>query len=132
MVLVGFSFGDVLIGMLWVSLVILVVYIFYKWLLNRMSKDAIQHQDYCVLSIIEKNPASGEIVFYFTSNEIKTVRIVILDSQMNDFLEVSNDECSKGGNIVRFDSTRIPNGEYFYGLITDNQKNVKKMTVING
>ena len=97
-----------------------------------MSKDAIQHQDYCVLSIIEKNPASGEIVFYFTSNEIKTVRIVILDSQMNDFLEVSNDECSKGGNIVRFDSTRIPNGEYFYGLITDNQKNVKKMTVING
>lgn len=132
MILVGFSFGDVLIGMLWVSLVALVSYIFYKWLLNKMSKGAIQHEDYCILSTIEKNPTSGEIVFYFTSNEVRKVRIVILDSQMNDYLEVSNEECSKGGNIVRFDSTKIPNGEYFYGLLTENQKTVKKMTVING
>ncbi len=97
-----------------------------------MGKGAIQHEDYCILSTIEKNPTSGEIVFYFTSNEVRKVRIVILDSQMNDYLEVSNEECSKGGNIVRFDSTKIPNGEYFYGLLTENQKTVKKMTVING
>lgn len=132
MILVGFSFGDVLIGMMWVSLVLLVVYISYKWLLNRMSKGAVQHQDYCVLSTLEENPVSGEIVFYFTSNDVKNVRILILDHQMIDFKEVSNEECSKGGNIVRFDSTKIPNGEYYYGLITDNQKVVKKMTVVNG
>ncbi len=131
MVLVGFSFGDVIIGMLWVSLVGLVVYILYTRLLKRMSKGAIEHKNYCVLSTIENNPAKGEIVFYFTSNEVKNVRIVILDNQMNDFFEVSNEECSKGGNIVRFDSTQIPNGDYFYGLITDNQKILKKITVIN-
>ena len=132
MILVGFSFGDVLIGMLWVSLIGLVAYILYTRLLKNMSKGAIEQEDYCVLSTLESNPASGEIVFYFTSNEVRSVRIVILDSQMNDYIEVSNEECSKGGNIVRFDSAKIPNGEYFYGLVTDNQKIVKKMTVING
>ncbi len=118
--------------MMWVSLVILVVYILYKWLLNRLQKGAVQHQNYCVLANLEDDPASGELIFYFTSNEVKNVRIVILDSQMNDLIEVSNEDCSVGGNIIRFDSTELPNGEYFYGLITENQKTVKKMTIQNG
>ena len=47
MVLVGFSISDVSIGMLWVSLVVLVIYIGYKKLLKYMSRGSINHESYC-------------------------------------------------------------------------------------
>lgn len=131
MVLVGFNFWDVIVGMLWVTLVILILFIGYRWILRRFSRGNVNHDDYCTLLNIEENPASGEIPFYFTSKQVKDVSISILDAQMNEILEVSSKECKVGGNIIRFDSSKIANGDYFYSLKTKNQKVVKKMQVLN-
>lgn len=131
MILVGFSTGDVIIGMLWVSIIGLGLYIGYRWLLRRLSKGAVKHEEYCKLESIDVNPASGEIHFYFTSKEVKTFTFSILDAQMNDLELIKSGECSVGGNIIRFDSSKLQNGDYFYCLKTDNQKTVKKMTVLN-
>ena len=71
MILVGFNTVDVIVGMLWVSIIGLGLYIGYRALLRRLSKGAVKHEEYCNLEAIEINPALGEIPFYFTSNEIK-------------------------------------------------------------
>ncbi len=131
MILVGFNFWDVIIGMLWVSLVILIAFILYRWVLRRFSKNDVDQSVFLKLYNIEENPASGEIPFYFTANEKKDFILSILDAQMNDLIEVSKGECKVGGNIIRFDSSKVPNGDYFYSLKTDKQKSVKKMQILN-
>tara|TARA_B110000285_G_scaffold228503_1_gene291579 strand:- start:159 stop:557 length:399 start_codon:yes stop_codon:yes gene_type:complete len=131
MILIGFNSGDVILGMLWVSIIGFAIYIGYKRLLRHLSKDAVKHEEYFNLEAIEINPASGEIPFYFTSNEIKPYTFSILDAQMNELQELKSGECMKGGNIIRFDSSKLSNGDYFYCLKTSNQKTVKKMSILN-
>jgi hypothetical protein len=45
--------------------------------------------------------------------------------------EIRSQECFVGGNIVRYDSSKLTNGQYYYCLKTDNQKTMKKMSVLN-
>lgn len=131
MLLVGYSWYDVLIGVLYVSIILLVVVIAYKKLLNYLGREAVKHEDYCQLYNLEINPASGELPFYFTSTIERSYQLLILDNDMNDFLEIVAQDCKIGGNIIRFDSSKLPNGDYFYCLKTNNQKISKKMTVLN-
>jgi len=131
MVLIGYSWSDIIMGILWVSLSILILVIAYKLLLRFMNRDAVNQADFCELYSLEIEPASGELPFYFTSDKVKHYRLLILDSDMNEILEIENKECKIGGNIIRFDSNELNNGGYFYCLKTENQKVVKKMQVQN-
>ena len=131
MLLIGYSWIDVVLWTLYVSLIIIVVVIVYRKILGHLAKDEIKKEDYCELNNLDYEPASGELTFYFTSAKKKEVRLLILDSEMNDLKEIYKKECSVGGNIVRYDSTTLSNGEYFYCLKTDNQKTMKKMTIKN-
>jgi hypothetical protein len=131
MLLVGYSLMDVVIVSLYVTLIGTVVYLLYKRLLRRLSKDAIPKEDYCVLYSLEVDPAVGELEFYFTTEEERDIKLSILDSDLNEVMVVTEKEATIGGNIVRFDSTSLSNGEYYYCLNTDNQKTMKKMRVLN-
>ncbi|MEJ6582662.1 MAG: hypothetical protein QNL61_01100 [Crocinitomicaceae bacterium] len=132
MILVGFNWQDVLFGMLWVSIIVLVLIIGYKKLLSHLGRNDIKKEDYCVLFNVEESPVTGEIPFYYTSEQVKNVAIWIQDSSMNDLFEVSNQECKVGGNIIRYNSENLQNGTYFYCLKTENQKISKKMIVFHG
>jgi flagellar hook assembly protein FlgD len=80
---------------------------------------------------LERNEQTGELEFYFTNEEAKHVTFEIL-SENNEVLETLADkEYKAGGHIVRYDSTRLENGVYFYQLRTDNQKTAKKMIIQN-
>ena len=131
MILIGYSWSDIVLGILWVSLAILILVIAYKLLLRFMNRDALDQTDFCELYSLEIEPASGILPFYFTSEKEKQFRMLLLDSDMNEIMEIENRVCQIGGNIIRFDSTKIDNGDYFYCLKTDNQKVVKKMHVKN-
>lgn len=132
MVLIGFNWFDILIGMLWVSIIVLIVVIGYRKLLSYLGRNDIKTEDYCVLYNVEESPVTGEVPFYFTSEKIKNVSIWIQDSAMNDLIEIFNQECKVGGNIIRYNSSNLKNGTYFYCLKTDNQKISKKMIVFHG
>lgn len=123
--------GKVLVGILFVSLAVLVLIIAYRKLLGYLGKGAVSKEDYCVLYGLEEDPVAGEISFYFTSETKRAVRIHILDDQYGFVNEVFGAECKIGGNIIRFQTSILPNGRYFYCLMTDNQKTMKKMTVAN-
>lgn len=131
--LVMYTFGDVVKWVLIVSLILLALIIGYKKLLKYLGRDIPPKEDYCVLYPLEIDPVEGEIEFYFTSDKKKSFEIIILDSSLEQVLEVVNKEsCFIGGNIIRYDSSNLPDGQYFYCLKTPNQKTMKKMVVKNG
>lgn len=131
MVLGGFTFMDVVFGVLYSTLGILVVVLGYRYILRRLSKGSIEKKDYCELYTLEMDPAHGELPFYFTSEIQRQVRLLLLDEKMELLKEIAAFECKVGGNIVRFDSSTLNDGVYYYSLETENQKVMKKMYVYN-
>ena len=131
MLLVGYSFMDVIKVSLYVTLIGAVLFILYRYLLKRLNRGAIIKEDFCVLYALDNDPATGELEFYFTTEEPRDVRLSVLDSDLEEVKLVAEKKATKGGNIVRFDSTLLSNGEYYYCLKTDNQKTMKKMRVLN-
>ncbi len=132
MVLIGFSWIDTLTSVLTVTIVILAIIILYRRLLKYLSRNSLNKEEYCELYNLEQSPAVGELQFYFTSSKIKKIKLLILNDEMELVHEVDAKECHVGGNIIRFDSSKLKNGSYFYCLETDNQKTMKKMEVMNG
>ena len=131
MILIGFSIEKVLLGVLFVSLALLVLIIAYRKLLAYLGKGSPAPKDYCVLYSIEQDPVVGEVELYFTTTFEKTVKIELLNQDLSVLKILKEGSFTSGGHIVRFDSKEFPNGNYFYRLVTDNQKTFKKMTVSN-
>jgi hypothetical protein len=129
MILLGFSIGKLMVGVLTVSLSLLVLIIAYRKLLAYLGKGNPPKEKYCVLFGLENPVVTGEVEFYFTSEEAKKVALEILDENMQFFHLIVEKEFDSGGNIVRFDSTQLKNGNYYYQLRTDNQKTMKKIRI---
>lgn len=131
MILAGITAGKLIIGILSVSLAVLILVIAYKKLLAHLGKGSLPKEDYCVLYSLEENPSKGTIDFYFTAEKIKEVTIHILDENYNLVREIWKNEAQIGGNIVKFDTHTLSNGNYYYALVSDNQKTMKKMAIAN-
>ena len=120
-----------LLTLLTISLVVLIGVIIYKRLLIKFKQNTISKDDYCVLFGLENQPSKGEIEIYFTSDKKKNVKISILNEDMSLHTDIKEFECTPGGNIVRFNTLNVENGNYFYQLKTDNQETIKKFTIKN-
>ncbi len=129
--LVGYDFTQIALGILFVSLALLVIVIAYKKLLQYLGKGSVNKQDFCVLHPLDENPAKGTVQFYFTCEEPKNFALWILNANMEDQTLIKEGEASSGGTIVRFDTSTLSNGHYFFCLKTENQKTMKKMQVLN-
>lgn len=105
--------------------------LFYRRLLMRFNRDNMNTADYCVLYSLESPTVKGEVEIYFTTEQARDAKIVLLDADMKEVQVIKEDKFSSGGNIVRFDTTKVENGNYFYALVTDNQKTTKKMRIQN-
>jgi hypothetical protein len=119
-----------IIDFLVISLIIVVVIILYRLLLKRLSKDKVNMESFCTLYSLEKNPVSGEVEFYFVSPDMIKVEFSIW-RENEKVLELRNDYYKQGGHIIRFDSQSLPNGEYFFGLVTSKQRTVKRFKIQN-
>lgn len=122
---------EIIVGVLIFTLALLIFIIAYKKLLAYFGKGSVPKEKYCVLYSLETEPATGEVQFYFTSEVKREVKFQLLDDQYNFLKEIYNRECRTDGNIIPFDTREIDNGVYFYCLVTENQKTMKKMTVRN-
>lgn len=131
MMILGITAMEVVVKVMTLTLSLLILVIAYKKFLAYLGKGNISLKDYCVLNSLEIEPAKGKVQFYFTSREIRPVKLQILDKEHNLVKEIFDAECYAEGNIVSFDTTELQNGVYFYSLITPNQKTVKRMTVEN-
>ena len=115
---------------LFYSFIILFIIILYRLLIKRLSRGRYVQEHFCVLYPLDINPSSGEIPFYFTTELVKTIRLTI-ENDTETIKELANQEFGIGGHIIRFDSTTLPNGLYFYCLKTDIQETKKKFRITN-
>lgn len=120
-----------LLTLLTISLIVLIGVIIYKRLLTKFKQNTISKEDFCVLFGLENQPSKGEIEIYFTSEKKKKVKISLLNEDLSLHTDIKEFECTPGGNIVRFNTLNVQNGNYFYQLKTDNQETIKKFTIEN-
>jgi hypothetical protein len=120
----------ILKDILFYSLIILFIIIMYRLLIKRLSKGRHRQELFCILYSLDINPSSGEIPFYFTTESAKHIEFSI-ENQEGKLVELANGPFDIGGHIIRFDSTTLPNGLYFYCLKTDNQETKKKFRITN-
>jgi hypothetical protein len=97
----------------------------------RINREAPNKGLYCELIYLENDVAKGVVEFYFTNIETKKIQFEILNKQYESLSVLAEQEFEPGQHIVRFDSTTVPNGSYFYQLKTDNQQTMRKMIVTN-
>jgi len=131
MILMTYSISKVLIGILLTSITLLILYIAYKKLLEKLSAGNPIKEDYCVLYSLEEPIAKGEVELYFTTIKPKQVSIELYNEDLTLHSIIKEGEFSEGGHIIRLDTTKLNNGVYFFALKTYNQKNMKKMLVEN-
>lgn len=105
------------------------LYLAYKGLIQRFRKNYVDHAKYAVLFDLDRPFVTGELEFYFTLDEPKNVSFQILDANMQTLEILKDADFQDGGHIIRYNTTTLANGNYFYCLITDNQKTMKRMTV---
>lgn len=121
---------ETVIPFLFVSLLILLGVIAYRALLKKFQRGQVVHKAYCELYNLDQEPAQGELAFYFVCPEVREVRFAIW--QFNQVVcEVAQGTYEKGGHILRFDSTKLANGVYYYGILTADQETKKRMTISN-
>jgi hypothetical protein len=112
-----------------ISLVVLLGIIFYRKLLQYLSRNRIRTEEYVNLYDLELSSVSGQVEFYFTLPELKFVQFEILDSNWQKIHELAAKEFEPGGHIIRFDSSTVAPGIYYYGIRTAGQVLHKKFTV---
>ena len=120
----------ILKDILFYSFIIIFIIVLYRLLIKRLSQGRYVQEHFCVLYPLDINPSSGEIPFYFTTELVKTIRLTI-ENDTETIKELANQEFGIGGHIIRFDSTTLPNGLYFYCLKTDKQETKKKFRITN-
>jgi hypothetical protein len=123
------SWESKVLGTLIVLVAIMMLYVAYKAVIKRFSKGVLKKEEYALLFDLESKVQSGQLEFYFTIEQEKSVVFSILNAKMEVIKVVQDQTFSSGGHIVRFDSNDLENGTYFYCLETDNQKTMKKMLV---
>lgn len=131
MMILEMSFTRISLGVLYTSITIIIVYLLYKRLLAYLNKGVPEKALYCELNSLENDPAGGELEFWFLARETKNVTFEILNADHSPLEKVVEKEFGPGQHIVRYDSTKLPNGAYFYQLKTDNQQIMKKMNILN-
>lgn len=119
-----------IVQFLFVSFIILMAVIAYRALLRRFQRGQVQHKDFCEVYTLDHEPANGELAFYFVCPALTTVQFAIWQNNVL-VKELAHASFEQGGQILRFDSTQLANGVYYYGIVTATQETKKRMTVLN-
>lgn len=125
------SFESNFYAILIVLSAVVILVLAYSQLIKRFSKDHIVKKNYAVLYDLEAKQHTGEIEFYFSLDEPKSIAFSILNDKMSELFVVKEGNFESGGHIVRYDTAQLENGYYFYCLQTDNQKTMKKLLVLH-
>ena len=122
---------QLLLNVVYVVLMVVLAIVLYKLLLKRLNRGNVVAGSFCELQAVTTKPAFGEIDFCFTCKENKHVDFEIVSLNFEPIISVVSKEFDAGQHILKFDSTQIENGEYYYQLRTNNQRIFKKIFIDN-
>jgi hypothetical protein len=121
---------EMIIEFLIATLIILVAIIAYRFLLRYLSKGNVDQAQFCELYSLDHDPASGEVSFYFVCPNTTHVAFYIWKADQV-VLELTNKEYEKGGHLLKFQTSELPNDTYYFGIETSKQKSQKRFTIQN-
>jgi hypothetical protein len=121
---------EMIIEFLVATLIILVAIIAYRFLLRYLSKGNVDQAQFCELYSLDHDPASGEVSFYFVCPNTTHVAFYIWKADQV-VLELTNKEYEKGGHLLKFQTSELPNDTYYFGIETSKQKSQKRFTIRN-
>jgi hypothetical protein len=121
---------EMIIEFLIATLIILVAIIAYRFLLRYLSKGNVDQAQFCELYSIDHEPASGEVSFYFVCPNTIHVTFQIWKAD-EVVLQLTAKEYEQGGHLLKFQTTELPNGTYYFGIETSKQKSQKRFTIQN-
>lgn len=121
---------EMLIEFLVATLLILVAIIAYRFLLRYLSKGSVNQAVYCELYSLDNDPASGEVSFYFVCPEVTHVTFNIWESDQI-IRTLTDKEYEQGGHLLKFQTPELPNGTYYFGIVTTKQKSQKRFRIQN-
>jgi hypothetical protein len=121
---------EMIIEFLIATLIILVAIIAYRFLLRYLSKGNVDQAQFCELYSLDHDPASGEVSFYFVCPNMTHVAFNIWKADQV-VLQLTNKEYEQGGHLLKFQTSELPNGTYYFGIETSKQKSQKRFTIQN-
>ncbi len=119
-----------IIEFLVITLLILLAIIAYRYLLKYLSKGNVNQALFCELYSLDHEPAMGEVSFYFVCPETTFVTFCIWKGD-EVIKQLTSKEFEKGGHLLKFQTSEIENGVYYFGIETAKQKTQKRFTVQN-
>lgn len=120
-----------LLSVFYVVFMVVLLIVLYKALLKRLNRGNVNSDNFCELTSVEIRPASGIIDFCFSCKERRLVDFEIVTLNFELITTIASKEFEEGQHILKFDSTQLENGEYYYQLRTNNQRIFKKITIDN-
>ena len=121
---------DKIIEFLVATLLILAAIIAYRFLLRYLSKGRVNQALFCELYTLDHEPASGEVSFYFVCPETTFVTFAIWKGDAI-IKQLTSQEYEIGGHLLKFQTSEIENGVYYFGIETTKQKTQKRFTIQN-
>jgi hypothetical protein len=121
---------DKIIEFLVATLLILLVIIAYRFLLRYLSRGRVNQALFCELYTLDHEPASGEVSFYFVCPETTFVTFAIWKGDAI-IKQLTSQEYEIGGHLLKFQTSEIENGVYYFGIETTKQKTQKRFSVQN-
>jgi hypothetical protein len=121
---------EILFISLGITLGLFLTYQGYKYFVSTVRKNEV-YVPKIKLHYIENIISKGEIMFHFEVIEEQPVLFELCDVNMNPLEVLKNETLTTGTYTIKFDTTKIPNGEYFYCLKGEQQQLMKKFEVQN-
>jgi histidinol-phosphate/aromatic aminotransferase/cobyric acid decarboxylase-like protein len=116
---------------LYASLLAVLAIIGYRYLLRRWNKQPWKREDFVELFSLEHQEVRGEVSFFFEVFSSKHITFVLVNSSGSEVAVLVDEERKPGGHVIRFDTTSLPNGTYYYRLTTANQRTEKRVEIRN-
>lgn len=128
--------GRIIANVIWaVSFVVALylLYISYKMLMRRFSRGKVKKVTVKYATLYDLHPpyAKGEVQFGFELPEEMEITFHIVNRKDEIQAELKKGKLEKGIYPVLFNTNNLPDGEYYYQLISEVQKNSKKFFIVN-
>jgi len=116
---------------LWVTLIIILILIINRKAKQRLAAKKALLNPNVLLYPYEFPNAFGEISFFFEADTAIDYTFFLIDANTNEQIVIASGTCRVGGQKVPFDTKKLPNGTYYYGIETKFQRIEKKLRITN-
>ncbi|MFN3343870.1 MAG: hypothetical protein ACK40M_14330 [Flavobacteriales bacterium] len=124
------AFFIVLLYSLTITVGVFLMFFGYRYIINRMS-GKLSGRKYVKVRRIHQGPFSGESFLVFDLPEQAAIRISIQDNTEQEIAVLLEEDCRMGELVIRVDTTKFPNGQYYFELIAPGQRIQRKFSISN-